>query len=141
MPIERKNIFPDKTDVRKTKDGRILYSQVVTVSGADKHVFVAGQIARDIDGKTVGRGDMAAQIVQVGENIKACLEAAGATLDDVVKTTTYVTDIEEYFKYPDERLRYFSKAAPTSTTIEVSRLASPDFMVEVEAYALVGSGA
>lgn len=138
MPIKRENVFPEKTDVRKTKDGRILYSQVVTVEGEGKHVFVAGQIARDVNGNVVGKGDMAAQIVQVGENIKACLEAAGATLDDIVRTVTYVTDMEEYFKYPDERLRYFSKAAPTSTTIGVTRLASLDFMVEVEAYAIVG---
>jgi enamine deaminase RidA (YjgF/YER057c/UK114 family) len=79
---------------------------------------------------------MRAQIIQVGENIKACLEAVGATLEDVVKTTTYVTDIEEYFKHSDARLRYFGSAIPTSTTVEVRRLAAPEYMVEIEAFAV-----
>ena len=79
---------------------------------------------------------MRAQLRQVGENIKAALEAAGATLDNLVKTTTYVTDIEEYFKHVDVRMEYF-RALPTSTTVEVRRLAHPDFLVEVEAIAVV----
>lgn len=134
--MERKNVHPQKLSLRKSKDGRVLYSQVVVVEGAGRQIFVAGQVARDVDGKVVGEGDMAAQISQVGENIKACLEAVGASLDDVVKTTTYVTDIEEYFKHADVRLWYFGSATPTSTTVEVSRLASPEFMVEIEAFAI-----
>lgn len=134
--IERRNVHPQKLSLRKSKDGRVLYSQVVVVSGAGRQIFVAGQVARDVNGEVVGKGDMAAQIAQVGENIKACLEAAGASLDDVVKTTTYVTDIEEYFKHADVRLRYFGGATPTSTTVEVSRLASPELMVEIEAFAI-----
>ena len=54
---------------------------------------------------------MRAQIEQVGENIKAALEAAGATLADIVKTTTYVTDMDEYFKHQDMRMRYFARCA------------------------------
>lgn len=136
MSIVRKNVHPEKLSLRTSKDGRVLYSQVVVVEGSGRQIFVAGQIARDVDGRVVGKGDMAAQIAQVGENIKACLEAVGASLDDIVKTTTYVTDIDEYFKHADVRLKYFGKATPTSTTIEVSRLASPDFMVEIEALAI-----
>jgi 2-iminobutanoate/2-iminopropanoate deaminase len=62
---------------------------------------------------------MRAQIEQVGENIKDALESVGASLDDIVRTTTYVTDIDEYFKHADVRLRYFGNAVPTSTTVEV----------------------
>jgi enamine deaminase RidA (YjgF/YER057c/UK114 family) len=72
----------------------------------------------------------------VGENIKAALAAAGATLNDIVKTTTYVTDIDEFFKHVEVRMAYFG-ALPTSTTVEVRRLAHPDFLVEVEAMAVV----
>jgi enamine deaminase RidA (YjgF/YER057c/UK114 family) len=72
----------------------------------------------------------------VGENIKAALDAAGATLNDLVKTTTYVTDIEEFFKHIDVRMEYFGAALPTSTTVEVRRLAHADFLVEVEAVAI-----
>jgi 2-iminobutanoate/2-iminopropanoate deaminase len=76
-------------------------------------------------------------IQQVGENIKMCLEAAGATLADIVKTNTYVTDYEEFAKHPDMRMRYFGPGTPTSTTVEVRRLAGPDFMIEIEAIAFV----
>jgi enamine deaminase RidA (YjgF/YER057c/UK114 family) len=109
---------------------------VVEVAG-HKQIFIAGQTPRDRDGNCVGRGDMRAQIEQVGENIKAALEAAGATLADIVKTTTYVTDMDEYFKHQDMRLRFFSQALPTSTTVQVSRLSRPEFMVEIEAFAIV----
>jgi 2-iminobutanoate/2-iminopropanoate deaminase len=136
MSLERKNLHPAGMSLRTSRDGRVLYSQVVVVGGSGRQIFVAGQIARDVDGNVVGKGDMAAQIAQVGENIKTCLEAAGATLADIVKTTTYVTDIEEYFKHADVRLRYFGEATPTSTTVQVSGLAHADFMVEVEALAI-----
>ena len=84
----------------------------------------------------VGQGDMRAQLRQVGENIKAALAAAGATLDDIVKTNTYVTDMDEFFKHVDVRMEYFG-ALPTSTTVEVRRLAHPDLLVEIEVIAVV----
>jgi 2-iminobutanoate/2-iminopropanoate deaminase len=111
--------------------------QVVTVSGAGKMIFVAGQMARDARGNCVGKGDVRAQIQQVGENIKTCLEAAGATLADIVKTNTFVTDYEEFAKHPDMRMRYFGPATPTSTTVQISRLADPDAMIEIEAIAVI----
>lgn len=116
-------------------DGHVLYSHVVVAAGR-RIIFVSGQLARDQHGNVVGKGDMRAQIRQVGENLKAALEAAGATLNDLVKTTTYVTDIEAFFKHVDVRMEYFG-ALPTSTTVEVRRLAHLDCMVEVEAIAVV----
>jgi 2-iminobutanoate/2-iminopropanoate deaminase len=113
------------------------YTEVVTISGSGKMVFVAGQLARDKDGNCVGPGDMRAQIQQVGENIKTCLAAAGATLADIVKTNTYVTDYEALSKHSDMRIRYFGPATPTSTTVEVRRLAGLDFMIEIEAIAVI----
>lgn len=65
------------------------------------------------------------------------MPAAGARLDDLVKTTTYVTDIDEFFKHAETRMRYFGPALPTSTTVEVRRLSHPDFMVEVDAVAVI----
>ena len=76
--------------------GHVLYSHVVVVEGK-KTIFVSGQLARGPGGEVVGKGDMGAQLRQVGENIKAALAAAGATLADIVKTNTYVTDIDEFF--------------------------------------------
>src|SRR5579864_1745829 len=136
MAVQRKNIQPEGLNIRVV-GGYPLYSHVVTVEGATRQIFVAGQLARDKDGNCVGPGDMRAQIQQVGENVKACLEAAGATLADIVKTNTYVTDIEEFFRHTEMRMRYFGPAMPTSTTVEVRRLAGPDFLVEIEAVAIV----
>jgi enamine deaminase RidA (YjgF/YER057c/UK114 family) len=136
MAIKREKIQPAGIHVRMMA-GQAAYTQVVTVSGSGRQIFVAGQLARDPDGNCVGKGDMRAQIEQVGENIKTCLAAAGATLADIVKTNTYVTDFEEFQKHGDMRLRYFGPATPTSTTVEVRRLAHPDFMIEVEAIAFV----
>ena len=132
--MRRQNIQPDAL-ARRVVGGHVLYSHVVVVE-ATKTIFVSGQLARDARGEVVGKGDMRAQIRQTGENIKAALAAAGATLNDVVKTNTYVTDIEEFFKHTDVRMEYFG-ALPTSTTIEVRRLAHPDLMVEIEVVAML----
>src|ERR1700736_2888745 len=136
--IKREKIQPKGIHVR-IMAGQPAYTQVVTVSGTGRQIFIAGQLARDTDGNCVGKGDMRAQIQQVGENIKACLEAAGATLADIVKTNTYVTAFEEFSKHGDMRMRYFGPATPTSTTVEIRRLAGPDFMIEIEAMAFVDS--
>ena len=69
---------------------------------------------------------------------KSALEAAGASLSDLVRTQTFVTDIEEFFRHMDERMKYFF-ASPTSSTIQISRLSHPDFMIEVEAMAVIAN--
>jgi 2-iminobutanoate/2-iminopropanoate deaminase len=134
VPVQR--LQPDRLHQRKL-NGRPLYSQVAIAEGK-KLVFVAGTLARDKDGNVVGVGDMRAQIRQVTENLRIALEDAGATFGDLVKATTYVTDIDEFFKYPDERSAIFA-ALPTSTTVEVRRLSRPEFMVEIEVVALLDS--
>ena len=132
--MTRQNIQPEAL-AKRVIGGHVLYSHVVVVE-AKKTIFVSGQLARNARGEVVGKGDMGAQIRQTGENIKAALAAAGATLSDIVKTNTYVTDIEEFFKHTDVRMEYFG-ALPTSTTVEVRKLAHPDLMVEVEVIAMV----
>jgi enamine deaminase RidA (YjgF/YER057c/UK114 family) len=102
-----------------------------------KLIFVSGLLSRNQAGELVGRGDMAAQIQQVGENLKAALEAAGAGLADLVRTQTFTIDIDEFFRHVDVRMAYFGAALPTSTTVEVRRLSHPDFLVEIEAIAVV----
>ncbi len=81
MAVTITQVHPDKLSTRRSKhDGSILYSQVVEVKGSGRMIFVAGQVARDGAGNDVGKGDMRAQIAQVGENIKDALEAVGASL-------------------------------------------------------------
>lgn len=133
--MQRNNIFPD-TLHRRVVSGHLLYAPVVVVRGGTT-IFVSGLVSRDKDGNVIGKGDMAAQIRQVGENLRLSLEAAGATLKDLVRTCTFVTDIDEFFKHVDVRARYLGEALPTSSTIGVSRLSHPDFMVEIEAFAVI----
>jgi enamine deaminase RidA (YjgF/YER057c/UK114 family) len=133
--MKRQNIQPEAL-AKRVVGGQVLYSHVVVVTEARKTIFVAGQLARDARGEVVGKGDMGAQVRQTCENIKAALAAAGATLSDVVKTNTYVTDIAEYFKHVNVRMEYFP-SLPTSTTVEVRRLAHPDLLVEIEVVAMV----
>lgn len=132
----RRTIQPDPLHVTVWQ-GHTLYSHVVVAEGR-RLIFISGQVPFDRHGNIVGVGDMRAQLRQVGENVKAALEAAGATLADLVKTTTYTTDIVEFFRHADVRAEYFGPALPTSTTVEVRRLARKDFLVEVEAIAMVG---
>src|SRR5215470_4256110 len=129
--MKRQNIQPESLS-KRVVGGHVLYSHVVVVEGK-KTIFISGQLARGPSGEVVGPGDMRAQLRQVGENIKAAL---AATLADIVKTNTYVTDIDEFFKHVDVRMEYFG-ALPTSTTVEVRKLAHPDLVVEVEAIAVV----
>ena len=136
MTVTRQKIQPESLNIRRI-GGQALYSHVVSVTGGGRQIYVAGQLARDKEGNCIGKGDMGAQIEQVGKNIEACLKAAGASLSDIVKTTTFVTDIEEFFRHNEVRMRYLGPALPTSTTVEVRRLAGPDFMVEIEAIAIV----
>jgi 2-iminobutanoate/2-iminopropanoate deaminase len=133
--VERANIFPDALS-KRVVGGHVLYAPVVTVVPG-KLVFVSGLLARNQHGELVGKNDMGAQIRQVGGNLEAALEAAGATLANLVRTQTFTTDIDEFFKHVDVRMKYFGAALPTSTTVEVRRLSHPDFLVEVEAIAVI----
>ena len=133
LEIERKQ--PAGMNVRM-QQGKPAYSHVVTVNGPGRTIYVAGQLARDEAGTLVGKGDMRAQMEQTFKNLDLCLKAAGATWADVVKTNTYVTDYPEFSKHSDVRIRYFGVATPTSTTVQISRLADPDAMVEIEMIAV-----
>ena len=134
LEIERKQ--PAGVNVRM-QQGKPAYSHVVTVNGPGKTVYIAGQLGRDLEGNIVGKGDMRAQLEQTFKNLEACLKAAGAGWADVVKTNTYVTDYEEFSKCSDVRMRYFGVASPTSTTVQISRLAQADAMVEIEMIAVI----
>jgi enamine deaminase RidA (YjgF/YER057c/UK114 family) len=100
-------------------------------------VVVGGQVARDEAGNVVGKGDLQAQIEQVGKNVAACLDAGGATVKDIIFTVSYVTQLAEFDKYADLRGRYFGPPTPRSATVTVPQLADPDFLVQVEAFAKI----
>jgi enamine deaminase RidA (YjgF/YER057c/UK114 family) len=134
MPIRR---VQPKALFQRALGGRVLYSHVV-VAEAQSLIFISGQLARDQSGQIVAPGNMREQMKQVGKNLCAALEEVGASLDDLVKTTTFVTDIDEFFKHADIRHEFLGASLPASTTVEVRRLAHPDLMVEIEAVAIRG---
>ncbi|MER6620716.1 RidA family protein [Streptomyces sp. NPDC000931] len=113
------------------------YTHVVT--GTGRFVAVSGQLALDEDGRLVGEGDAGAQARQVFENLRRCLAAAGATFDDVVKLTFFVTDMAHMpairaaraEHIPDDRL-------PAASAVQVAGLVRPEFLMEIEAFAVVG---
>ena len=98
-------------------------------------VAVGGQLAHDASGNVVGKGELGAQIEEVGKNVDACLEAGGATVKDIAFTVSYVRQPAEFDKYADLRHRYFGPPSPDSTIVPMPQSAGPDFLVQVEAYA------
>jgi enamine deaminase RidA (YjgF/YER057c/UK114 family) len=107
----------------------------VALRGGGHWVAVAPQAPRDGAGKIVGKGDMQAQIEQVGKNVGACLAAGGATVKDIAFTVSYVTEPPEFDRYADLRRAYFGSSTPQSAIVPVPQLADPDFLVQVEAFA------
>ena len=114
------------------------YSQLVEATGGTT-VYVAGQTASDKDGKVVGKGDMKAQAEQVFKNLQAALAAAGAKFTDVVKMTTYITDMAQAPAVREVRARYFGDVVPASTLVQIVHLAQPDYMLEIEVTAVVAA--
>ena len=114
------------------------YTQVIIASGR-RLVFVAGQVALDADGNLVGSGDLAAQARQVFANVGRALAAAGARPEDVVKLTTYVVHHRPEYRplISEARIAVFGDHKPTSTLAGVEALALPDYLIEVEAIAVV----
>lgn len=100
-------------------------------------IFVSGQLARDREGRVVGKGDMAAQTRQVILNLRAILEAAGAELGHVVKLTAFMTDMALAPQAWAVREEFFAARPPASTGVQVSRLTHPDFLIEIEAIAVI----
>jgi reactive intermediate/imine deaminase len=112
---------------------------VVETSGG-RTVYVSGQVALDATGALVGTDDLKAQTRQVFENLKAALADSGGTLDDVVKITIFMTDLSQIQDFREIRNGYFPRELPASTLVQVVRLARPDFLIEIEAVAVVRSG-
>jgi enamine deaminase RidA (YjgF/YER057c/UK114 family) len=113
------------------------YSQAIKVTGAQTIVFLAGQVAYDPNGGVAHPGDFTAQARTVFGCVKALVEAAGGTLGNVVKLNTYVTDVKHRPEYRAVRKEFFGDREPASTMVQVSALANPDYLIEVEAIAVI----
>lgn len=99
-------------------------------------VFTAGQVSVDGGGNLVGEGDVGAQTRQVLQNIQGVLEEGGATIADVMKTTVYLVDIGDFAAMNEVYAAFFGDDKPARTTVQAA-LASPKFLVEIEAVAVI----
>ncbi len=121
---------------KSLSDPRPRYSQGILAEGG-KLLFVAGQTASDKDGNVVGKGDIEAQTHQVFKNMRAVLEEAGGTLDNLVMTTTYITGREYREGYNRVRMQYYKNNSPTSTLVIITGLAHPDYLIEINGIAVL----
>ncbi len=110
------------------------YSRAVRIGNI---VEVSGTVALDENGNLVGKGDPFAQTICILEKIEKALQAAGATLQDVVRTRIYVTDISQWEAVGKAHGQFFGKIRPASSMVEVSRLIGEDYLVEIEASAII----
>ena len=113
------------------------YSQAIKVTGAQTILFLSGQVAYDEKGGPAHRGDFTAQARTVFRAVKSQVEAGGGTLANVVKLTTFLTDIRHRADLVPVREEVFGKKLPASTLVGVAALAHPDWLIEVEAIAVI----
>lgn len=115
------------------------YTHVVVVT-VGKTIYISGQVPVNEKGETVGTGDFRAQVIQVFENLKTALTAAGATFNDVVKMNTYVVNYQpaDVAVIREVRKNYLSPThPPASTLVGVQALVNPDYRIEIEAVAVI----
>jgi 2-iminobutanoate/2-iminopropanoate deaminase len=113
------------------------FSQATVVEAKGRLVFVSGMTARRPDGSIAGVGDIREQTRQVCENIKAAVEAAGGALEHVCRVDVYVRNMEHFDAIHEVRRQYFNPPLPASTMVEVTKMVSPDYLIEINAIAVV----
>jgi 2-iminobutanoate/2-iminopropanoate deaminase len=121
--LKLKSVHPTKGYSHAAKAGNTLY--------------IAGQVAQNVNGQTVGKGDFEAQARQVYENLKNIVEEAGGTLQDIVKKTTYLTHYSYIETFRSVRNEYFPEPCPPNTLLIIESLALPEYMIEIEAVAVL----
>jgi 2-iminobutanoate/2-iminopropanoate deaminase len=114
------------------------FSHATTIAAQGKLVFISGMTARHPDGVITGIGDIEAQTRQVCENIKAAVEAAGGSMDDICRVDVFVRNMEHFDLIHKVRREYFKPPAPASTMVEVCKMTSPDYLIEINAIAVIG---
>src|SRR5437660_11908742 len=113
------------------------FSHAIEVEAKGRLVFISGMTSRRADGTIAGVGDVEAQTRQVCENLKAAVEAAGGTMDDICRVDVYVRNMEHFDAIHKVRRQYFKAPAPASTMVEICKMTSPDYLIEINAIAVL----
>ena len=113
------------------------FSQAIAIEAKGRLVFISGMTSRRADGTIAGVGDIEAQTRQVCENLKSAVEAAGGSLDDVCRVDVYVRNMEHFEAIHKVRREYFKAPAPASTMVEVTKMVHPDYLIEINAIAVL----
>jgi len=113
------------------------FSPATMIEAKGRLVFLSGMLARRPDGSIAGVGDIEAQTRQVCENLKAAIEAAGGTLDDICRVDVFVRNMEHFAAIHKVRREYFKPPAPASTMVEVCKMTSPEALIEINAIAVL----
>ena len=114
-----------------------VFSQATAIEASGTLVFISGMTARCPDGTIAGIGDITVQTRQVCENLKAAVETAGGTLDDICRVDVYVRNMEHFDQIHAVRREYFKPPLPASTMVEVTKFVSPDYLIEINAIAVL----
>ena len=114
-----------------------VFSHATAIEAKGRLVFISGMTARQLDGSMAGVGDIEVQTRQVCENLKAAVEAAGGTMDDICRVDVYVRNMEHFDQIHKVRREYFKPPAPASTMVEIVKMTSPDYLIEINAIAVI----
>jgi enamine deaminase RidA (YjgF/YER057c/UK114 family) len=113
------------------------FSHATMAEARGRLVFISGMTARRADGSIAGVGDIEAQTRQVCENIKAAVEEVGGSMDDICRVDVYVRNMEHFDLIHKVRRDYFKPPAPASTMVEICKMTSPEYLIEINAIAVL----
>jgi 2-iminobutanoate/2-iminopropanoate deaminase len=116
------------------------FAQATVAEAAGRLLFISGMTARNAAGGVTGVGDISAQTHQVCQNLQAAVVAAGGTLDDIARVDVYVRNMEDFDAIHEVRRQYFTGVAPASTMVEVSKFVNKDYLIEINAIAVIANG-
>ena len=117
-----------------------VFSHATAIEAKGRLVFISGMTARRTDGSVAGVGDIEAQPRQVCENLKAAVEAAGGAMANICRVDVYVRNMEHFPAIHKVRREYFKEPLPASTMVEVTKMTSPDYLIEISAIAVIPEG-
>src|SRR5882724_1527317 len=130
--MPKKKISSDKL---RQQNGHV--AQATKIEAKVILVFISGMTLRKADGSIAGIGNVEEQTRQVCENLKAAVEEAGGTLDDICRVDVYVRNMEHFDAIHKVRREYFTGIAPASTMVEICKMTSPDYLIEINAIAVL----